>query len=37
MNIENLVHELVEGMEQSTKHLFTDNFYTSIPLGKHLL
>ena len=36
MNIDKLVLELCKGFEHTCRHLFTDNFYTSVTLCKAL-
>ena len=37
MNIDKLVLELCKGFENTYRHLFTDNFYTSVTLFKELI
>ena len=37
MNIDNLVLNLLEGLDGTGKNIYTDNLYTSIPLYTKLL
>ena len=37
INIDKLVLELCKGFENTYRHLFTDNFYTSVTLFKELI